>query len=290
MPTTVYIVALSVLLGPAATTGAQEEAPRVLFLSKSTAFEHPSIARKDGNPSHVEKVLMGLAKDGGAELTCTKDAGLINAENLKNYDLVIFYTQGDLTKSGLDGQTPMGENGVRDLIEWIERGGGFMGFHCASDTFRTPRGEKPSPYIDLIGGEFRFHGAQFKSTVKVVDPGHPAMANAPDNWEVFDEWYLFRNLNEEKIHVLALCEPGGEGDKQKLYNIPAWPITWCRGLGEGRIYYTALAHREDVWSDPVFQQTVLDAAGWVLGEGPLDADPNFEKTVPTEIGEFLGKE
>ena len=88
-----------------------EDPPRVLFLSKSSGFQHSSITEKDGKPNHVATVLQELADLGGVELTSTKDASLINAENLKNYNLVIFYTTAYLTTLGTDNQPPMGDSG-----------------------------------------------------------------------------------------------------------------------------------------------------------------------------------
>lgn len=254
-----------------------------IFLSKSSGFEHSCIKQEDGMPSHVDKVLTQILEPKGIKLLCTKDADLINADNLKNYNLVIFYTTGDLTTPGeKDPGKPMGPNGVADLLAWIQAGGAFLGFHCATDTFHTPEGGPVTPYIDMIGGEFLNHGAQFEGTLKVVDPDHPTMANVPQDFKLFDEWYIFQNFNKDNIHVLAMLEPGDERTKQDKYNIPNYPVIWCRTYGDGRVFYNALGHREDVWDNPVFQQHVIDAAMWALGEGPASAEPNFHDVVPEE--------
>ncbi len=274
------VVGAAIALTFAAGAGAQT---RILYLSKSAGYEHSVVKREGDQPSLTDKILTQLAKEHGAEITCTKDAGLINAENLKNYDLVIFYTTGVLTEAGDRGEPPMGETGVQDLIEWIRNGGGFVGFHAATDTFGTPEGQEPNDFTKLIGGTFGGHGAQFEGTVKVVDPGHPAVASLPAEWTILEEWYTFRNLDEENMHVLALFEPGEERTRQEMYNVPAYPIVWCKTLGSGRIYYNALGHRESVWNDPVFQACVVDAASWALGEGPARAEPNYGQVVPKEI-------
>lgn len=263
-----------------ASSHAQEETVRILFLSKSSGFEHSCIRQSNGKPSHVDKVLEALAEENNVEITITKDASIVNAEDLKNFQLVIFFTTGDLTSPGADGNPPMGEKGVEELVDWIKAGGGFMGFHCASDTFHTPKDSPATPYIEMIGGEFRAHGAQFEGTVTVVDPSHPAVAIMPNKWPIKDEWYLFRNLNEDKIHVLALLDPGSERTKQEKYNIPNYPIIWCSELGEGRVFFNAMGHREDVWDNKTFQQSVIDAATWAMGEGPAQAEPNYKDVVP----------
>lgn len=266
------------------------DAQRVLFLSKSSGFEHSAIKAREDGGNHVADVLKALAEENGAaEFTSTKDASLINAENLTNYDVVIFYTSGDLTEAGGDkskgifagdGNTPMGKDGLKDLIEWIEGGGAFLGFHCASDTFHSSDDE-PSEYVKLLGGEFLVHGAQFTGTVRTVDEDHPAMAGFPQDWKIKDEWYLFKNLNKDRIHVLAVLDAGEERAKQKMYDTPAYPVVWCSAVGEGRVYFNAMGHREDVWTNEQFQQTVVTAAGWALGDGDgdADADPNYSDVV-----------
>jgi len=257
---------------------------RVLYLTKSAGFEHSVVKRDGDQPAYSERILSEIVKKMGGTLTVTKDAGQINAENLKNYDVVIFYTSGDLTQSGTDLQPVMGPNGVSDLLAWIEGGGGFIGFHSANDSFHSPAGSVSS-YVEMIGGEFQTHGPQFKGTLRVVSAGHPAIAHLPDGWSLQDEWYLFINLNKEKMHVLALLDPGEEGRKIDLYNIPGYPIIWCRTYGKGRTLYNALGHREDVWDSPVFQQVVADNITWASGKGAPGADPNYAQAIPGKIEE-----
>lgn len=277
-------VAAMVALTCTASQGNAAENVNMLFLSTSEAFMHGPVKSENNEPSLADRVLTQLANELGASITCTKDASLLNAESLKNYRVVMFYTQGDLTKPNLDKAPPMGENGVAELLAWIEQGGGVIGFHATTDTFDT-EGPELSPFLKMLGAEFAGHGKQFEGTVVVVDPEHPTMRHVPPNWAFQEEWYTFRKFNEDEIHVLALLDPGEERANQDMYNIPNHPMIWCRTLGKGRVYYTALGHREDVWTSPTFQETVRDAIRWVLGEGPAQAKPNFKKVVPTSMPE-----
>jgi len=256
--------------------GAQShaEGKRILFLTKSAGFQHSVIVPKDDKHSHAGEVLQQLADKLGGTLLETKDASLVNKAELANYDLVIFYTTMDLTQPGFDQTKPMGKDGVKELQEWIKEGGAFMGFHCASDTFHGDDTTPVTPYIHMLGAEFKGHGAQFKGIVKVTDPDHPTMANIPNDWEIADEWYLFKNMNTDDIHVLAMLDPARQREHQEMYNVPNYPIIWCREYGKGRIYYNAMGHREDVWTDETFQKAVVDAINWSTGEGEADAAPN----------------
>lgn len=276
----VLLFSLSLLVQ--VTAAAAQTGPRVLLLTKSAGFEHSVIKHDTGGTSHVERILQPLADEMGAHLTSTKDASLINAETLQDYDVVIFYTSGDLTKAGEDGHPPMAEDGVEDLLGWIRDGGGFIGFHSATDSFKGGRNEV-TPYIEMLGAEFVTHGAQFEGTVVKTSPDHPAVAALPERWTLRDEWYLFRHLNEEAMHVLALLEPGDERERQEMYNIPAYPMIWCRSYGEGRVLYNGMGHREDVWEHPTFKTLVVEHIRWANGEGPLNAEPNYHDVVPATI-------
>ena len=259
-----------------------EDAPRVLFLSKSSTFIHSTIKRDGDKPSHLDKLLPRLGKENGFEIVSTKDAGQISAENLAKFDIVMFYTTGDLTVSGKkggvfggDGSPGMGEKGLDELLAWIRAGGKFIGYHNASDTFHGPRNGPVSTYIEMLGGEFLTHGPiQFEGTVRVTDMRHPAMKSFPEEWLIRDEWYILKNYNRDAIHVLALFDAGEARSKYKMYG-PAYPIAWCRSYGKGRVYYNAMGHREDVWDNPIFQKTVIDALNWLLDDGPTQAEPNF---------------
>ena len=279
-----YSIALALCLLSVVAWAEDQKPVRILFLSKSSGFIHSVIHSKDGSPSLVDTVLTKLAQEMGATLTTTKDAGLINAENLKNYDVVIFYTTGKLTEPGSDKQPPMAEKGVDELLAWIRNGGGFIGFHCANDTFHAdpPCSSPTTPFLQMLGGEFAGHGKQFAGKLIVTDPQHPTMANLPNEWTVHEEWYTHCNLDRENIHVLALLDPGAEREKQAMYNVPNYPAIWCKAYGKGRVYYNSMGHREDVWENPTFQSVVRDAIRWCAGHGELKAEPNFDKVVPSD--------
>ena len=279
-----FVIAVSVIAASMALVAptAFTEDTRILYLTTSQAFEHSVVRQKGDAPSHSGRILAKLAKDNGMVVEETKDASVINAKNLKNYDIVVFYTQGDLTKRGKTGAPVMGAKGVDQLLKWIKKGGRFAAFHAGSDTFHSPRRGDASPYIQMVGGEFRGHGAQFVGALKVVDADHPTMRNQPPVWNVNEEWYLFRNLNTESMHVLALMDPGGEGDNQKEYALAPYPMVWCSAYGKGKVFFNGVGHREDVWEADNFQTSIVDALKWLLEENtPAEQTaPNYDEAVP----------
>jgi hypothetical protein len=44
-----------------------------------------------------------------------------------------------------------------------------------------------------------------------------------------------------------------------------YPQAWSRSFGQGRSFYTALGHREEIWgTDPVFRAHVNGGIRWAL--------------------------
>jgi type 1 glutamine amidotransferase len=271
--------ALVAVLCAAVPAFAEDAAGKALLLQKSGGFQHDPVKEIDGKPSLAEVTLRGILTKQHMGLDATKDAGRINAKELASYKLVIFYTQGDLDKEGIDKQ-PMGPNGMKDLNAWISNGGGFMGFHSAADTSRPASANDPiTDYTAMIGGAFAGHGKQFSGAIKVVDAKHPAFGGFKDGYMLLDEWYTFHHLDTKNMHVIALLDPGDERAKQEMYNKPNYPVIWCKAQGKGRIFYSAAGHRPDVWTNPDFQTMVGNAAKWAAGHADLDAKPNYDKVV-----------
>lgn len=165
-------------------------------------------------------------------------------ESLKAYDAVVFAnTTGDL---------PLPDN--QGLIRWIESGKGFIGMHSASDTFHGFR-----PFVDALGGEFLTHGAQ--ATVDCInqDPKHPACAHLGASWTIHDEIYIMKSFERKRVHGLLGLDKHPNDKKPGDY-----PVAWCRNVGKGRVFYTSLGHREDVWENPVYQKHILGGIRWAL--------------------------
>ena len=47
----------------------------------------------------------------------------------------------------------MSTEGKKAFLDAIHGGKGFVGMHCATDTFHS-QGDEIDPYIEMIGGEF----------------------------------------------------------------------------------------------------------------------------------------
>jgi uncharacterized protein len=254
------------------------DAPRkILFFSKSSGFEHDMIKEKNGQPSAARKILEDLGTKNNFEFTFTKDGSVFTPENIAKYDAFCFYTTGNLTEPGTDGNPPMSKEGKAAFLEAIHNGKGFVGIHSATDTFHSgARGV--DPYIQMIGGEFVTHGSQQKAHQIVVDKSFPGMSAVPDDFGPEEEWYSLKNFSSN-LHVLLVQDTGSMGRKAP-YDRPNYPSTWAQQYGKGRSFYTSMGHREDVWQNPVFQQVLVGGLRWAVGDAEADVTPNIDKVTP----------
>ena len=196
----------------------------------------------------------------------------------------MFETTGDLTTPGTDKTPPISADGEKAFYDAIRGGKGFMGMHCATDTFghhgKRNKGAE-DPYIQMIGAEFIIHGAQQKSRIDIVSPTFPGIAKgfgaAGNSFTITDEWYALKNFADD-LHVILV--QGTEGMKGKMYERPNFPITWARPYGKGRVFYTSMGHREDVWENPMYQALLLGALGWSTGVVEASIEPNIRQVTP----------
>jgi type 1 glutamine amidotransferase len=285
---------LLLISGCAGTSAAHAQSPkRVLVVTTTTGFRHSSIPT-------AEKVLGELAQQSGAftvdyarvepndpqfkgadgkpdkakveAAIAAVLAEKLSAEALKQLDGVVFAnTTGDL---------PLPDR--QAFLDWIKAGHAFASMHSASDTFHGF-----PPYIEMLGGEFLTHGAQVEVDAINQDNQCPACRHLPGSWKVFDEIYLLKNFDRSKVHGLLTL------DKHPNNKTPGdYPIAWCKQYGQGRVFYTSLGHREDVWdanTPPSFQRKnspevslayqkhILGGIKWALGLEKGDATPQTAK-------------
>jgi type 1 glutamine amidotransferase len=71
-----------------------------------------------------------------------------------------------------------------------------------------------------------------------------------------------------------------EGMKGLDYERPDFPATWARVHGKGHVFYTSMGHREDVWTNPTFQQLLLGGLAWAFKRVGADLSPNLKAAAP----------
>ena len=251
--------------------------PKVLFFTKSSGYQHSVITRKDGQLSHAEKLLTMLGQHGGFEVVASKDGTMFDPDKIGQFDAFVFETTGILTEKGdhNDGP-PMSADGKKAFLDAIAGGKGFVGMHCATDTFHSPPNEI-DPYIKMIGGEFIVHGKQQVANLYVCDPAFPGAKAYPVEYKINDEWYAQKNLADDLHVVIAHRTKGMEGP---MYQRPDFPQTWARMHDKGRVFYTSMGHREDVWENPLYHGLVTGAIQWALKKVDANVEPNIKEVTP----------
>ena len=228
---------------------------KLLYVTHSAGFKHKVLPVS-------EQIMKQLgAESGFFSVDTTQDVGLINAENLKKYDALMFYTTGELPISGEQKKA---------FVDFIRSGGAFIGIHSATDTFY----EWPE-YGRIIGGYFDKHPWYQEVTINVEDNEHPATKHLGNSFKIFDEMYQFKNYSRENVRVLMALDPTSvDLNKPDVHRTDGdFATAWCRTYGKGRVFYTALGHREEVWRDERYQKHVVNGILWALGDLEGDATP-----------------
>jgi hypothetical protein len=307
---TVLKIASAAALGlpvfPFGRAASAEKKLRVLYFTRSQGFEHSVVKRAGAGPSHSETILSEMGRTFNFEVESTKDGRVFDGD-LDQYDVIAFYTTGDLTQPAADGSPPMTAAGKKKLLEAIAAGKGFLGIHSATDTFHSKgpqkiggqaplstrfagdRGASPrfssenqtevDPYIAMIGGEFVTHGEQQEASLFLTTRKFPIIANlgVAEGLPFTEEWYTFKNFAKD-LHVILVQET--QYMKGEAYRRPDFPASWARLHGKGRVFYTSLGHREEVWSDPFFQAILHGALEWTGGRADYDVQPNIDTITP----------
>ncbi len=227
------------------------DAKKLLVVTVTKGFRHNSIPT-------AEAVLGSLAERHSAftvDYARTDEAVMtrMSPKMLQGYDGVIF--------ANTTGELPIPNKEA--FIDWIQSGKAFVGMHSASDTFHQFR-----PYIEMLGGEFQTHGPQVEVDAVNEDSEHPACAHYGPHFKIFDEIYILKSFHRERVHGL-LTLPHHPNSK-----IPGdYPIAWAKNFGKGKVFYTSLGHRKDVWTNREYQQHILGGILWSLGLVPGSAKP-----------------
>jgi len=214
------------------------------------------------------------AAKGDADAQLKASLEKLSPQNLaaNKIDAVIFAnTTGDLPLPDKEG-----------FIKWIEDGHAFMGMHSASDTFHGFPG-----YNAMLQGEFKTHGPQVPAALVAADTQHPANGGIGETWNLKqEEMYEMKDGSHDRAKLRALwyLRTHPVDTSKAGYN----PVSWCRMHGKGRVFYTSLGHREDLWNDdpalkgrmnPVetskqFQAHILGGIKWALGLAEGSSEPN----------------
>ncbi len=212
----------------------------VLVFSLTKGFHHASIA--DGIIA-IQK----LGSENGFSVDTTTDVNAFTTENLKKYTALVF-----LSPTGSNVFTADQKQALKD---YITKGGAFVGIHAASDFCYEWEW-----YGKMVGGYFESHPKVQEAKLTIVAPKDKIVKGLPEPWMHKDEWYNFKTVNPAIKVLIKVDETSYEGGKMKNDH----PISWTSEAEGGKVFYTALGHTKECYTDPLFLQHILAGMKWAM--------------------------
>ena len=211
----------------------------ILIYSGTTGYRHESI------PAGIAAVT-SIAKKRGLAVEASEDPNVFSADSLKRFRAIV------LLSCTTDPKNPASEwltGSRRDALQrFVHRGGGILAIHAAADShYHWPW------YGKMIGGHFARHPQGTPTgTVHVLATGETR--SRTDEYYYFDDW-------DPTSHLLVTLDPQSIGEKDVNPN----PMSWTRKVEGGRVFYTAMGHTTENYSEPWFLDQLAGGLDWVLG-------------------------
>jgi type 1 glutamine amidotransferase len=213
---------------------------------------------------------------------------------LKKYNAVVF--------ANTTGPLPLPD--PQGFLDYIKAGHGFAAMHSGSDTLHEWPGGKSgevSAYIDMLGGEFLTHHNQCAIDAIVDETRNPAttpLVKAAKGiradtqkdltketlpvfvtkrrvvWRAYDEIYLLKNNDRTKVHVLLSLDKYPNDGSPDANKPGEHLISWVKSYGKGRVFYTELGHRDEMWRDPNYQHHITGGIRFALGLAKTSTNPS----------------
>jgi len=225
--------------------------------SRDPSFKILVVASAD--PDHDPMILKSraflekIATENNFELFFTRDATLINDENLSRYQV---FVQLHLAPFDMTPQQQMA------LQKYISSGKGWVGVHAAGLTGKQFKGTQV-PYwmwFEKLMGDIIYspHPKKQTGTILVEDRSHPVMKNLPPSFSFYDEWYEFNRSPRPNVHVLATAD---ETSYKPEIPMGDHPMIWTNPEYD-RVIYIGIGHDSTACTDPNFTILIRDAILW----------------------------
>jgi len=177
--------------------------------------------------------------------------------SLSNIDAIFF--QGHR-------EVPLDAAQKEELLQFVRDGHGLVAAHVGLTAF-----ESWPEWVDLLGARFAGHPISGAGTVINEDPNFPATRHFAPSFPFSDEFYLPKDYDRSKIHVLLRLDvkpddtrvPGGD-----------YPLAWAQMYGKGRVFFGSFGHANESWDNRDVQQMYFEAMRWALGFSDAKLEPH----------------
>lgn len=236
---------------PDAPVVAPKEARSLLVFDLAQGFVHTSIP-------WVDFAITRMGEQTGAFTTVVSaDTTMFEPEHLAQFDAVLF--------NNSTGE-PFTDPALRaSLLAFVRSGKGVIGLHAATDGFY----EWPE-FGRMMGGYFLNHPWNEEVTVRIEESAHPITAAfEASTYVVADEIYQFQEpYSRDQLRVLMSLDTT-ELDLTRdgvLRDDGDFAVSWVRREGAGRVFYSSLGHRYEIFTDPMILRHWLAGIQYALGD------------------------
>lgn len=252
-------MALLPMLASAATSdeypGNYAQAPRFKALLYYGLYEeeaHVQFARQ------AEEFFRRLTWGEGFVLDVTNDFGSISLDSLCQYSVVI-----------MPNRAPSGEEERKVFEQYMEQGGGWLGFHGAG--YNDARTRWPWYVQFLGGGVFLCNNWPPQPVLVETDSSeHPVTVSLPHEFVApASEWYMWKPGPRENPDVEVLVSisqkmlPLGIKDIIRFGDLP---IVWTNR--NYRMIYLNMGHGDEEFSDATQNLLFVNALRWIVSRDP----------------------
>ena len=224
-----------------------------------------------------------LVRESGAAVAFTNDPGLITAETLRAYRLLIILCDGMTFPGGYTSPfpfmdqvkvvsdppvPPLDEKPVmwitpekgRAIRRFVEQGGSAWFFHNASYISGTNE-----DFRHVEGALFTGHTPFRPYKMKIVNRDHPITQGVGDFVVTEEQHYVVYDKDPKNVLVRSVNEEGLEYSTEKYGNQGATcEACWAYEYGNGRVCFMAPGHTIPSFWNPEYVKLQKNALQWLL--------------------------
>jgi uncharacterized protein len=143
---------------------------------------------------------------------------------------------------------------IRKITSAHKAGVPAVVIHCAMHTYRAT---DVDDWREFLGVTSRRHDHQARYPVKLVEPAHPILKGADENWvSPMDELYVIEKLwPNAKALATSVSEQDGK----------TYPVVWINQYGKARVFGTTFGHSDDTWRDANYLTYLSRGVLWSAG-------------------------
>jgi type 1 glutamine amidotransferase len=225
---------------------------------------------------HVEEAHQVFARQGveffrklnygnGYKLDVTTTLSGYSCEKLEEYSVIVMLNNA-----------PSGEEQRKAFQQYMENGGGWMGFHAAAYNDKNTRWPW---FVDFLGGGVFYCNTWPPQPVKLVadDPAHPVTKNLPESFIAPEsEWYQWNPSPRKNKNVEILLSISSDNYPLGIKDVISFgdfPVVWTNK--KYRMIYLNMGHGDDEFTDATQKLLFVNAFRWLISSDK-NGDP-FKK-------------